>query len=262
MILRRGLLGALGAMPAVALVPVRAKAKFVNAPDVVVFCDPPLRQPLHRLGALFRGRTGVPVRVLCAAGAIMAAQLERNERDDIFISLQPIVRQLAASGLVFPQMPAGIWRNRLAFARKGAGAPAATPDTLPALLGAATSDNQGRLGAPDPSGNAIVDTPALLRRLGLEQALAGRVTGEIDTGAVAWLLEHDQVGLGLVLETDARSFGFSVAAAIPDEAYTAVRYQTAFSKHVLSRNANGFMQFLASAEARASLADSGLKIEA
>ena len=253
--LRREALFLVGAMPAAALVPVAAQARFVDAPDVVVFCDPALREPLRRLGGMFRSRTGAPVRMICAAAAIMAAQLRRNERDDIFISLQPVVRQLADSGLVLPQAPVGLWRNRLVVARKGAGAPPAGPDAIPALLG------RGRLGVTDPSLNAVVDTAALLSRLGLEQALEGRLTGDVDTEGVAWLLEHDQVGLGLVLSTEARRFGFSTAVAIPDAAYPAVRYQAAFSRHVLSRNAADFMAFLATGQARASLADSGLEIE-
>ena len=40
----------------------------------------------------------------------MAVQLARNERDDIFISLLPIVRQLAASGLAAPQMASSLRR--------------------------------------------------------------------------------------------------------------------------------------------------------
>ncbi len=254
--LRREALGLIGALPIAAIVPVTARAEFVDAPDIVVFCDLTLREPLHRLSVMFRDRTGVPVRLICAAGAIMAAQLTRNERDDIFISLQPIVRGLAANGLTRPQAQVGVWRNRLVVARKGPAATPATPDAIPALLG------RGKLGVTDPNLNAVVDTPALLRRLGLQQALEGRLTGEVDTGGVAWLLAHDQVELGLVMATDARSFGFSTAVAIPDEAYPAIRYEMAFSRHVLSRNANAFMQFLGTGEARASLVDSGLEIEA
>jgi ABC-type molybdate transport system substrate-binding protein len=254
--LRRKALGLIAAAPAAALVPFPARAGFVDAPDIVVFCDLTLREPLHRLGAMFRSRTGVPVRMICAPGAIMAAQLARNERDDIFISLQPIMRGLAANGLARPQTQVGVWRNRLVVARKGPAATPAKPDAIRALLGG------GKLGVTDPNPNAVVDTPALLRRLGLQQALEGRLSGEVDTGGVAWLLAHDQVELGLVMATDARSFGFSTAVAIPDEAYPAIRYETAFSRHVLSRNANAFMQFLGSGEARASLAGSGLEIEA
>ena len=233
-----------------------ARADFVDAPDVVVFCDPALRAPLQRLGVLFRARTDAPVRLICAPGNLMAAQLARNERDDIFISLVPIVRRLAASGLADPQPSVGFWRNRLVVARNGAGAPPATPGALPALLA------DRKFGVPDPGPNAIVDTPALLRRLGLERALAGRISGQVDTGSVAWLLARDRVGLGLMLSTDAHGGGLSIAVAIPDDAYPAVRYAAAFSKHVLSRNAAAFMQFLATDQAHASLVESGLEIEA
>ena len=255
-------LAALISVPLVGALASPARAAFVDAPDVVVFCDPALRAPLQRLATLFRARTTAPVRLICAPGGLMAAQLVRNERDDIFISLSPVVRQLAASGLAVPQPSVGSWRNRLVIARNKAadGAPAAaapaTSAALPALLAAR------KFGAPDPGPNAVVDTPALIRRLGLEQALAGRIAGHVDTGTVAWLLARDQVGLGLMLSTDARAGGLPTAIAIPDEAYPPVRYMAAFSRHVLSRNAAGFMQFLASDEARDRLTESGLEIEA
>ncbi len=256
--LRLGATTSVAALTAVSMLAAAspARAEFVDAPDVVVFCDPALRDALRRLGLLFRARTNAPVRLMCAPGNLMAAQLKRNERDDIFISLLPIIRQLAAAGLADPQPSAGSWRNRLVIAGHGTGGGALAPDALPALLA------DRKLGAPDPGPNAIVDTPALIRRLGLEQALAGRISGQVDTGTVAWLLARDQVGLGLVLSTDARGGGLATAVAIPDDAYPAVRYAAAFSKHVLSRNAAAFMQFLATDQARASLTDSGLEIEA
>ena len=255
--LRLGATTSIAALTAVSMAAAAspARANFVDAPDVVVFCDPALRDALHHLGVLFRARTKAPVRVLCAPGNLMAAQLERNERDDIFISLLPIIRQLAAAGLADPQPSAGAWRNRLVIAGHGTGG-ALAPGALPALLA------DRKLGAPDPGPNAVVDTPALIRRLGLEQALAGRISGQVDTGTVAWLLARDQLGLGLMLSTDARGGGLATAIAIPDDAYPAVRYAAAFSKHVLSRNAGAFMQFLATDQARTSLTDSGLEIEA
>ena len=129
-----------------------------------------------------------------------------------------------------------------------------------AALAALLADR--KFGAPDPGPNAVVDTPALIRRLGLEQALAGRIAGHVDTGTVAWLLARDQVGLGLMLSTDARAGGLPTAIAVPDEAYPPVRHAAAFSRYLLSRNAAAFMQFLASGQARDSLTESGLEIEA
>lgn len=255
-------LAALISAPALGILTSPARAEFVNAPDIVVFCDPALRAALRHLGVLFQARTSAPVRLICAPGGLLAAQLARNERDDIFISLLPVIRQLAASGLADPQPSVGLWRNRLVVARNvtaGGLQPATPGSATPCALSALLADR--KLGAPDPGPNAIVDTLALIRRLGLEQALAGRISGQVDTGTVAWLLAHDQVGLGLVLSTDARGGGLSTAIAIPDDAYPAVRYAAAFSKHVLSRNAAAFMRFLATDQARASLVDCGLEIE-
>ena len=250
---RTASLAALVSAPLLGASATEARERFVDAPDVVVFCDPALREPVRRIGALFRDRTGVPVRVICAPGPLMAAQLARNERDDILVSLLPIVRRLAASGLVKVAPFVGGWRNRVLVARNGEGARFA-PDALPTLLG------DRKLGAPDPGPDAVVDTAALIDRLGLGEALAGRIAGEVDTDSVAWSLAHDRVGLGLMLATDAET-GFSTAIAIPDDAYPPVRYAAAFGKHVLSRNADAFMHFMATGAARASLTGSGLEIE-
>jgi len=40
-----------------------ARADYVVAPDVVVFCEPTLRHAVSDFGALWRQETGIPVRV-------------------------------------------------------------------------------------------------------------------------------------------------------------------------------------------------------
>ena len=62
-----------------------AHADDKRAPDVVVFCDPTLEPALHKVGALWRSRTGVPVWIFAAPTDLLLAQVDRNARSDIVI---------------------------------------------------------------------------------------------------------------------------------------------------------------------------------
>ncbi len=255
---RRTALRLSGLAPVLAAAPAWARAAFVGPADVVVFCDPELRGVVRRLGVLFSSRDNVPVRLQCAPARLLAAQLVRHERCDIIVTLSGVVERLAADGTVHPQTSVGAWRNRLLIARSGPG-PAPMP-VRPALVSTLLAGRM--LGAPDPGPNAVVDTQALIGRLGLNEALVGHVMGEVDMEGVAWLLARGRVGLGLLLSTELPGRGFSAAVSIPDAAYPPIRTAAAFNRHVLSRHAAAFMRFLTTNKAHRSLAESGLEVEA
>ena len=256
---RRGALGLAGLLGAGSLASTlaapAARAAFTYAPDVVVFCAPPLTTPLRRAGDLFQSRTGVPVHILAPPGRLAASQLERGERNDVSILLAPVAAVLVQAGLVDIQPSVGVWRDRLVIARLGAG-PA--PIDARRLLAA---NGSARLGIVDPTDDAVVDSASLLDRLGLAAALAGRLVGSVDTRGVAFELAHRAVELGLIFSTDAQSGPFTIAASTPDDAYPPVHYVAVLNRRVLSRYAAGFLAFLATPAARASLTRSGLEIE-
>lgn len=244
-----------------------AEADTSRSPDVVVFCDPTLRPVLHDLGAAYRMTSGAAVRLICAPAAIIAAQIARGERNDLVVTLEPVVQEMAAAQLV-DLATSGAWRNRITFAGAGAaGRPLS--GTLPEARPVSTGDDRiaatlgdGMLGVPDPSGNAVFDAPALLRSLGLDRALAGRLVGEVDTGGVVYLLQQGNVRLGLVLATDAVTGRFPERLAVQDSDYDPIRYAVARNRRAMSRNTAGFLAFLASSPADDILARSGLEIVA
>ena len=244
-----------------------ASADTSRSPDVVVFCDLTLRPALHHLGTAYQAGSGAAVRLICAPAAIIAAQIARGERNDLVITLESVVQGMAAAQLVDLAAP-GAWRNRITIAGlgpAGRGPPETTPEVWlasaePDRIAAALGD--GMLGAPDPGGNAVFDAPALLRRLGCDRIVAGRLIGELDTGGVAFLLHNGTARLGLVLATDAAAEGFAERFAVPDTDYDPIRYAVARNRHAMSRNAAGFLAFLTSAAAGGILADSGLEIVA
>lgn len=264
---RRGVLGATLMLPLLAGLCAPARADTSRSPDVVVFCDPTLRPVLRHLGTAYQTGGDAAVRLICAPAAIIAAQIARGERNDIVITLEPVVQEMAAAQLV-NLAASDAWRNRITVAGLGA-ADRTSPETAPGVRPASTEPDwiaaalgDGMLGAPDPGGNAVFDTPALLRRLGLDRALARRLVGEVDTGGVAFLLQQGTVRLGLVLATDAVANRFTERFAVPDANYDPIRYAVARNRHAMSRNAAGFLAFLASAPAGDILAQSGLEIVA
>src|SRR5215468_6971674 len=62
-----------------------ARAEYVVAPDVVVFCEPTLQHALSDLGALWRQETGIPVRVFVSPTSAELEQISHRARSDLVI---------------------------------------------------------------------------------------------------------------------------------------------------------------------------------
>jgi ABC-type molybdate transport system substrate-binding protein len=62
-----------------------ARAEYMVAPDVVVFCEPALRHALGDLGALWRNETGIPVRIFTSPTPAPVEQVAHGARSDVLI---------------------------------------------------------------------------------------------------------------------------------------------------------------------------------
>jgi len=115
-----------------------AHADDKRAPDVVVFCDPTLEPALHKVGALWHSRTGVPVWIFAAPTDLLLAQVDRNARSDIVITKGEAASAAAVQReTVKPEPRFAAWRNRLVIAGPTKGHPpsgVAPPDVDLALL--------------------------------------------------------------------------------------------------------------------------------
>jgi molybdate transport system substrate-binding protein len=238
-----------------------ARADDKRAPDVVVFCDPTLEPALHKVGALWRSRTGVPVWIFAAPTDLLIAQVDRNARSDIVI-----IKGEAASATavqretVKPEPRVAAWRNRLVIAGPSRGHPpsgVAPPDVDLALLTRA-----GRLAIADPVPEAgDGDGRAALEKLGLWQEVQARAVGAESTAGAISLMSTGQADVGLLYATDvAADPHLTVVAKVPDDAYPAIVYTVAISSVAISRETTRFYDFLRAPEARAALTAAGLEV--
>ena len=62
-----------------------AHADYPVAPDVVVFCEPTLQHVVADIGALWRARTGIKVRVFTSPTPALLQQIAHHARDDVII---------------------------------------------------------------------------------------------------------------------------------------------------------------------------------
>jgi molybdate transport system substrate-binding protein len=240
---------AIAAAAAAVLLASPARAEISSAPDVVVFVEPTLRHAVADLGALFRARTGAPVRIFSAPSVMLVGEIPFT-RDDVMI-LQgsaidvALARKAAAAA---PLVPLG--KNHLVVARRGAGAPQ-SPGELPtggpvAIVDAAVPDQLGGLS------HGVLD--------GLRwPALDTRVIGVARDADATFLLSSGDASYAVVYNTDVVADpSLGIAAVLPDPA-TPITYTAALSSHNSSPNAQKFLDFLTTPEARAKLRADGLE---
>lgn len=260
MIARRPLAAAVAGLSGVALAQIAmagvARADFISAPDVVVYCDPALVQSLGGVGADFRARAGVPVRVLSAPGTLLLELLARGTRNDVLVTLADLMEAAARRTLIRPETRAGAWRDPVVLAARDAAAGLAPigVQSLQALLG------DGRLAVVDPVAADRMDGAAILDRLGWTSAVAGRVDGMASGQEVAFGVASGADRLGLLYRSDlAGHRTLSMVGTLPGDAAPPAEYAAAISHNVLSRNAAAFLAYLNGPEATGRLRGDGLE---
>ena len=216
------------------------------APDVVVYCDQTLQPALRAAGERFTARTGAPIRLFSTSPRGMVAQIAHISQTDVLVTQAPVLDQSAS--LLKPGTRAGAWRNSLVLAARAGEVP--TGD-LPGMLG------DGRIAVTDSIGGAPFDGYAVLRQLGVLDAVSGRTIGMPDTAQAAFLLTSGVARLALLYVTDARAnprLAIAAPVAVPVPPYAAAVVTIARSP-----NAAVFVAFLQTPEATAALRDAGLE---
>jgi len=216
------------------------------AGGVTVFCDPTLAPAFRALDGL----GGLSVAPLCAPGPLMLAQITRHTRDDVLVSLQPVMEQAAAAGLIDPSSRIGGLANTLVLAaRAGTAPPPPGRAALAALVAGA------RLAITDPTPAAAFDGRAVLAANGLS---AASLEGAANTADVAFLVATGAADLGLVYRTDVRDNPrlVEVAALQADPALTA--YVAALNARAVGTGGKTLLAQLRSPAATARLQEAGL----
>lgn len=238
------------------LAAVPGRAEFISAPDVVVYADPSIGAALRAVGGEYRARTGVPVRVFCAASEQLLSLIVRGTRTDVLVTLAPQMDRAAAAQLIDRATRTGAWRDPLVLAGRNVAAGEA-PVSAAALAGRLGAS--GVLAVIDPTAPTSVDGPALLARLGWALP-AMRVVGAIDGPGVAFMLSNWEATLGVLPRSDALADPtLTVAGVIPGDGAPPLIYSAAITRNVLSRNAATFVDFLKTPAATATLRAAGLE---
>ncbi len=235
-----------------ATAPLTGRAASISAPDVVVYCDTTLVPAMSAVGAAFRGRTGVHVRVFGIAGVLALALIAHGVRNDALVTRSNWMDEGAARGLVNAATRVGDWRDPVVLAAKGGPELAALPSTdeISGLLAGSP------LGVIDPTKPGGADGVALAGRLGWKVALSGAIDGP----GVAFLVRHESARLGLLPRTAAVAEPkLSVIAAVPAALAPPVHYAAAESRNALSSNTLAFLEYLKTPAAAAMLRAAGLE---
>ena len=94
-----------------------ARADYPVAPDVVVFCEPTLQHVVADIGALWRARTGIKVRVFTSPTPALLQQIAHHARDDVVIGEGDAEADAAADQhLIKKETVERIWSNHLVVA--------------------------------------------------------------------------------------------------------------------------------------------------
>jgi len=247
----------------VTAVSVSARADYPVAPDVVVFCDPTLRDVVTALGAQWRRETGIPVRVFAAPTWANLAQLVHHTRDDVIIGEGDAAAATAtAQNLIKAETILKLWRNHLVVAalaaelRKARAASPSVPLNLASVAGKAP------VAIVDPGiDQAGTDAKQALQALGLWDAVAAKSIGVPDTADAAFLLSQGNVRLAVLYSTDVSADAdFAVTDTLSVADGQPIVYWAAQTQRALSPNTAKFLEFLHRADVKQRGQSAGLEV--
>jgi molybdate transport system substrate-binding protein len=231
-----------------------ARADYIVAPDVVVFCEPAVRHAIADVALLWRRQTGVPVRVFTSPTPLLLEQLSHRIRSDLIVGESDAMAAAAVRRRLVKEIPFRAWRNRLVVAE-----PATGPQPARDL---ATLIKTGPIALVDaPMAAAGVDSRKALQTLGLWDAAQGHSVGVAGTDDAIFLLVGGKARLAVIDATDlAANPGLHLAGSFPDDSYPPIIYWIAQTTAVLSPNAEKFESFLRQPEAQERLRADGLEV--
>ena len=219
------------------------------ATDVGIYSEPTLAPALRAAGRLFTSRHGAGVAVLTAPAPLLLDQIQHNAAHDLLIVPASFMDEAVRLGYVRQQSRKDTWRDSLVIAARAGGPGGQDPKAVLA---------HGIIAVTDQTVASTLDGGGVLNASGL--AAVARVQGVGSTADAAFMVAHGTVPLCLVYLTDVRADpSLSVAATLP---VAPVVFATGLNPSPPSRNAQTFMDFLATDEAMAVLRRSGLEFAA
>jgi molybdate transport system substrate-binding protein len=250
---RRLRLGAmLGLVALAALVaPLPAQAR-----DLVVYGEPTLKPVLTSLGALWRARGNSRVHVFVAPTDLSFAQIEREARCDVIFALAGPVTDAAARRELFDaDSKVAAFRNSLVLVAR-AGSAVGKPGDVPAML----AGKRLAIANPDRDVAGSYGLQAL-RATGAQVDPAGKsvLVAENAAGVLRFLADGN-ADVGVVYASDAAAHPrVKVLAALDAASHPPIAYVAAEAANADGQSdSEGFLDFLATPDAKAAIAAAGL----
>lgn len=221
------------------------------AGQVTVFAAASLQEGLDEVGRLWTSRSGQRVVVSYAASSALARQIEQGAPAQVFVSAdEEWMDYLAARQLIDTASRIDLVRNRLVVVGRAADG----PDPLNLVPGALTAalGPQGRLAIAEtqsvPAGRYAQQA---LESLGLWGEVSGRLAQGDNVRAALAFVARGEAPLGIVYASDAHAEPkVRVLARFPPESHAPIVYPAARVAGADAAAVDGFLQFLAGAEAR------------
>lgn len=234
------------------LLPWSAPAARAAEPEsLTVFAAASLKEALDEAASAYRTQTGVSVRVSYAASSALARQVEQGAPADVFFSAdREWMDYLQQRNLLATATRRDLLGNRLVLVAPKTSrvrVDLAKPATLSAALG------KGRLAVGQtrsvPAGKYA---RAALESLSLWQGVQPRLAESESVRAALMLVARGEAPLGIVYASDAKAEpAVRVVATFPETSHPPIVYPVAALRGAQSRQAGAFVQWLASAPARA-----------
>lgn len=231
----------LRSLPAVAVLGAAARATAATT-DLAVSCDTTLGPALRAAGAAFAARTGVRIDVFPTGPGLLLPQLRRQIQNDVIVTNLATLADAGDDNLLGKGRRAGPWMDSFVIAGV-AGKPPPAPDAPVA--------------APDPTPASDIDGVSILARLGLHTTPN---LGALDCNGVVFLLNTGAASAGLLHMTDVRANpNLTVLNAIPPDIAPPLPFAAQVTTLSWRPHPQAFVDFLASDEATAIMANAGLE---
>lgn len=254
MLRRRSFLGAMVVALAAAALPTAA----ASADDVVVFAAASLKNALDDVAATYKAETGKSVTINYAASSALAKQIEQAAPADIFFSADlDWMNYLQDRDLIRKDTRRTLLGNRLVLV--------APRDSTAAITLGPGAKLAELLGADGKLAMANVDSvpagkygKAALTKLGVWDAVAGRVVQADNVRAALAFVARGEAPVGVVYQTDANAEpAVKVIAIFPEESHPPILYPVAMTSSSKNPDAKAFLDFIQSDKAKAAYEKQG-----
>jgi molybdate transport system substrate-binding protein len=238
------------------LVPALASAQ---AP-ITVFVGGAMTEPLQEAGAAFARSSGARIVYVSDTTGALLKRLAAGEQADLVVVAAPAMDTLQKENRVVAASRVDLARALIGVAvRAGAARPdLSTPDTFKAALLRARSVSYVSPAAGGTSGTYI---EGLLQRMGIADAMKGKIVYRLLGSAVADAVASGEAELGITFTSELQqNTGVNVVGTLP----AAIQLPTIYSAAIVtgagsSERARALLGGLSGAEWRATLTKAGLE---